>query len=253
MPCFRSRIKGVRQKCVQLYTEISTIAASHRPSLWDKSLGMALTVNNLSVERGGRPILRDVSLTLQAGEVMQLRGPNGSGKSTLIRALCGFLRCEGEVVLNGTPLSDHDAWQDQIAYAGHLDAIKPQLTVAENLSFWAALYGGSVDHAADIFRLHEIWDRPAFVCSAGQKRRLGLARLLVADRPLWLLDEPTVSLDTDMTATVAGVIADHCANGGMVLAATHIDLGIAEAKRLDLQPVPTDTPSNDPFLAEDWA
>ncbi len=213
---------------------------------------MSLTVNNLSCERGGRLILRDVSFTLLSGEVMVLRGPNGAGKSTLIRALCGFLRCEGEATLNAMPLRDRDAWQDQIAYAGHLDAIKPQLTVGENLGFWAALYGGAVDRAAEVFHLREIWDRPAFVCSAGQKRRLGLARLLVADRVLWLLDEPTVSLDTEMTATVAGVIRDHAAAGGMVLAATHIDLGIAGAKTLDLQPVAADSPSDDPFL-EGWA
>ncbi len=212
---------------------------------------MSLTVNNLSCERGGRLILRDVSFSLQAGEIMVLRGPNGAGKSTLIRALCGFLRCDGEATLNAMPLRDRDAWQDQIAYAGHLDAIKPQLTVGENLSFWSALYGGSVDHAAEVFRLTEIWDRPANVCSAGQKRRLGLARLLVAERPLWLLDEPTVSLDADMTATVAGVIRDHAAAGGMVLAATHIDLGLTDTKQLDLLPVSADTPTNDPFL-EGW-
>ena len=213
---------------------------------------MALNVTNLSCERQGRLILRDVSFTLDAGEVMLVRGPNGAGKSTLLRALCRLLHSTGEVTLNGTPLSDRDAWQDQIAYAGHLDAIKPQLTVGENLTFWAGLFGGETTHAASIFRLTEIWDRPAFVCSAGQKRRLGLARLLVTNRPLWLLDEPTVSLDTETTATVANVIRDHATTGGMVLAATHIDLGLEKTKLLELHPNPIDAPTNDPFLAGDW-
>lgn len=185
-----------------------------------------------------------------------LRGPNGSGKSTLLRILAGMIPAEGGVTLNGHSLAeDRDAVQEQIAYAGHLDAIKPQLTVAENLTFWAKLFdGGSVEQAVEQFALAEIWDRPAHTCSAGQKRRLGLARLVVSGRPLWLLDEPTVSLDTETTVRFAGIVKAHCAGGGMALIATHIDLGLDNPREIYIAPNQTrSTPSSDPFLAGDWA
>lgn len=185
-----------------------------------------------------------------------LRGPNGVGKSTLLRVLSGMLAADGEVDLNGTRLSkDRDAIQEQVAYAGHLDAIKPQLTVGENLTFWANLFAGaSIDDAVEKFSLAEIWDRPAHACSAGQKRRLGLARLVVSNRPLWLLDEPTVSLDVETTARFADIITAHCNAGGMALIATHIDLGVANARELRLEPVTEiqHAQTNDPFLSEDW-
>jgi len=217
---------------------------------------MTLNVSNLSCYRGGRLIFADQSFAIGEGEAVMLRGPNGSGKSTLLRALAGMLPAEGEVELNGIALTDdHDGVQEQIAYAGHLDAIKPQLTVAENLTFWARLFdGGSIEKAKELFILDEIWDRPAHACSAGQKRRLGLARLVVSGRPLWLLDEPTVSLDVETTARFAEIIKDHCANGGMALIATHIDLGLDAPREVYLDPSVrrASTPTRDPFLAEGW-
>ena len=216
---------------------------------------MSLNASNLTCYRSGRLIFSGLSFSLENGHAMMLRGPNGVGKSTLLRVLAGMLEAEGEVELNGTKLSDdRDAVQEQIAYAGHLDAIKPQLTVAENLTFWAGLFGGPVDEAVEKFSLAEIWDRPAHACSAGQKRRLGLARLVVSDRPLWLLDEPTVSLDIETTARFAGIIAQHCAAGGMALIATHIDLGLANPRELQLEPLTEaqHAETTDPFLSEDW-
>lgn len=217
---------------------------------------MSLNVSNLACYRTGRLIFSDQSFALNEGEVMMLRGPNGVGKSTLLRALAGMLPFEGDVILNGISLADdHDGMQEQIAYAGHLDAIKPQLTVGENLTFWARLFeGGSVDDAIEQFALAEIWERPAHACSAGQKRRLGLARLVVSGRVLWLLDEPTVSLDTETTARFADIIKAHCAGGGMALIATHIDLGLTGARVITLEPNVgrISAPSADPFLSEDW-
>ena len=217
---------------------------------------MTLNVSNLACFRTGRLIFSDQSFSLSAGEAVMLRGPNGSGKSTLLRALAGMLPFEGDVVLNGVSLAeDHDGVQEQIAYAGHLDAIKPQLTVGENLTFWARLFeGGSIEDAVQQFSLAEIWNRPAHACSAGQKRRLGLARLVVSGRVLWLLDEPTVSLDVETTARFAEIIKAHCAGGGMALIATHIDLGLDAPREIILDPnaVRKSMPSNDPFLSEAW-
>lgn len=217
---------------------------------------MTLNVRNLACYRTGRLIFADQTFTIKAGEAVMLRGPNGSGKSTLLRALAGMLPFEGDIVLNGVELSnDIDGVQEQIAFSGHLDAIKPQLTVAENLTFWARLFaGGSIDDAVEQFSLAEIWDQPAHTCSAGQKRRLGLARLVVSGRPMWLLDEPTVSLDVETTARFADIVKTHCATGGMALIATHIDMGLESPREIYLDPndVKNTQPSHDPFLSEAW-
>ena len=217
---------------------------------------MTLDVQNLTLLRGGRRIVADLSFQVTSGEAVLLRGPNGVGKSTLLRALCGLLPVEeGDVRFDGTPLTDRDAWVAQIAYAGHADALKPQLTVAENIRFWAGLFGGEPEHALTAFNLSEIADRPVFACSAGQKRRTGLARLALAgDRRLWRLDEPTVSLDAQTVSLVGDVIRAHLSRGGMALIATHIDLGL-DGRVLELsKPTPSkDRQTDDPFLAEGFA
>ena len=217
---------------------------------------MRLEVNNLGCLRGGRRVLKEVSFDLQSGEAMLLRGPNGAGKSTLLRVLAGLIPYDrGEIVLDGKPISHRDQIQEQIAYTGHLDAIKPAMSVEENLAFWAQLFGTQIStETMTTFRLAEIADRPAHLCSAGQKRRLGLARLAVSNRPLWLLDEPTVSLDREMSSVFSTHVSAHCAAGGMALIATHIDLAIEAAGELLLAPISSDDPSHDdPFMAEDWA
>jgi heme exporter protein A len=217
---------------------------------------MGLAVTDLACRRAGRRVLAGVSFELAAGPALALRGPNGAGKSTLLRALAGLLPlAAGVVTLDGLSLgADADAWADRVAYAGHLDAIKPQLTLAENLGFWAALFGarpGAVAAALAAADLAALADRPAYACSAGQKRRLGLARLLLAPRRLWLLDEPTVSLDAAATARFAAQVREHCAAGGMAIVATHVDLGLAGAGELPLAaPIAAVADAADPFLAD---
>lgn len=219
---------------------------------------MGLSVENLSCARAGRPVLRGLCFDVAPGQAMLLRGPNGAGKSTLLRALAGLLPARGAITLDGlSRAAAPDLFAERIAYAGHLDAIKPQLTVAENLRFWAALFGGGdIAAALDAFDLAAIADRPAHVCSAGQKRRLGLARLLVCKRRLWLLDEPTVALDAAARGRFAAAVRAHCATGGLALIATHVDLGLGETPELALSPLSAAdgvAAAADPFLAGTWA
>ncbi len=215
---------------------------------------MGLTVTDLSCSRGGRSILHRLSFTLACGETLLLHGPNGAGKSTLLRALAGLLPSSGRVALDDRALGC-DARAEAVVYAGHLDAIKPPLTVAENLAFWARLFGGDAAPALAAFALGPLADRPAHLCSAGQKRRLGLARLLVAPRRLWLLDEPTVSLDAGAIARLLSALRAHAADGGLAIIATHVPLDLAPARELTLGPEGVSGPGapTDPFLGGAWA
>lgn len=188
---------------------------------------MDLVIDHLSCARGGVPVLQDVSFTLGPGQVLALRGPNGIGKTTLLRTIAGL-----QPALTGQVRFD----RDQITYGAHADGLKATLTVRENLTFWARVHGtGPIDQALAAFDLTELEDRQAQNLSAGQKRRLGLARLLVSGRALWALDEPTVSLDQNSVALFSDCIRAHCSRGGMALIATHIELGLG-ADVLDLTP-----------------
>ncbi len=186
---------------------------------------LELVVSDLTCARGGVPVLSGVSFRVAAGEAALLRGPNGSGKTTLLRTLAGLQPpLEGEVSLP----------PEEIAYAAHADGLKATLTVEENLRFWASVYGtGDIAEALERFRLADLARRPAQNLSAGQKRRLGLARLLVMGRKVWLLDEPTVSLDVASVGLFAGAVRAHLDAGGLALIATHIDLGF-EAREIDV-------------------
>lgn len=189
---------------------------------------MTLKVARLTIARGGVPVLADVSFDLNAGEVLILRGPNGVGKTTLLRSIAGL-----QMGLSGTVTGA----EDQIAYAAHSDGLKAMLSVRENLMFWAEVFGQSdISNALKAFDLGDLADRMAGTLSAGQKRRLGLARLLVTGRPIWVLDEPTVSLDVASVEMFGAAVLAHLRGGGMALIATHIDLGLEGAKILDVTP-----------------
>ncbi|GAB5445709.1 heme ABC exporter ATP-binding protein CcmA [Gymnodinialimonas sp.] len=207
---------------------------------------MVLTVTDLACARGPAQVLAGVSFSLTSGEALILRGPNGAGKTTLLRTLAGLTP-----PLAGTLACAEGA----IAYAAHADGLKAQLSVAENLSFWAGIFGTTtIAPAIEAFALAPLADRLAGELSAGQKRRLSLARLLVTGRPVWALDEPTVSLDVENTARFARAVEAHLETGGAAIIATHIDLGLPRARTLDITPfiakgLPADDPfADDPFL-----
>lgn len=187
-----------------------------------------LTLRDLGASRGGVPLLEGLSLVLAPGRALVLRGPNGAGKTTLLRTLAGLQPpLEGSFEVEG----------ESLTYAGHADGIKAMLTVEENLSFWASVHGGGdVAAAVAAMNLGALRQRRGADLSAGQKRRLGLARLCVTGRRLWLLDEPTVSLDAASVALFAAMLRGHLAGGGAAVLATHIDLGLPEAEVLDLGP-----------------
>ncbi|MCC6002017.1 MAG: heme ABC exporter ATP-binding protein CcmA, partial [Pararhodobacter sp.] len=175
-----------------------------------------------------------------------LRGPNGAGKTTLLRILAGLAPpAAGSVLVE----------EESTAFAGHADGIKATLSVAENLAFWAAVFGTrDIAPALAAFELEPLAGRRAQDLSAGQKRRLGLARMLVTGRPLWLMDEPTVSLDVASVARFASAVRAHCAGGGAAIIATHVDLGLPEARVLDLAPYRARPEAEtNPFLDETWA
>ncbi|APZ54237.1 heme ABC exporter ATP-binding protein CcmA [Salipiger abyssi] len=189
---------------------------------------MMLSVRDLAVSRGGVPVLEGVSFDLAAGRALVLRGPNGSGKTTLLRTVAGLQPAhEGRIEGAG----------ERIAYAGHSDGLKAMLSVTENLRFWAQVFGTKeISDALRDFDLEALSDRPAGTLSAGQKRRLGLARLMVTGRPVWVLDEPTVSLDAASVALFAAAVRRHLEAGGAALMATHIELGLEEAEIFDVTP-----------------
>jgi heme exporter protein A len=194
---------------------------------------MRLSGRGLKCVRGSREVFAGLAFEASAGEVLTVTGANGSGKTSLLRLIAGLLMpAEGEVALEGGEAELTLA--EQAHYLGHRDALKPALSVLENLSFWRDFLGGEVFDAGDSLRavgLDHAANLPAAYLSAGQRRRLSLARLLAVRRPIWLLDEPTAALDAAGQALFAGLMRDHLANGGLIVAATHGPLGI-EAREL---------------------
>ncbi len=196
---------------------------------------MRLRTEQLGCVRGGRSLFRDLSFEVAAGEAMVVTGPNGAGKTSLLRIIAGLLSpAGGKVALADSELPLSEACH----FLSHHDGVKGALTVLENLSFYRSLLGGE-NGAAPLAALSRLGlgalgDLPAYVLSAGQKRRLALSRLIAAPRPIWLLDEPTASLDRAGQEVLAGMIGEHRARGGMVVAATHLPLDLDDARNLSL-------------------
>lgn len=212
---------------------------------------MTLSVDSICISRAGRRILSDVSCVVDPGHALILRGPNGIGKTTLLRCLAGFVPADhGRARFQDAATDAADGLQDHVAFAGHSDGIKGQLTVRENLRFWQALCRAqSADPAIAAFGLADILDRDAHACSAGQKRRLGLARLVLSGRAIWLLDEPSVSLDSAAKLALSRAITTHLDRGGIALISTHEADLVADATTLDLAPFAAKH-APDPFLDE---
>lgn len=197
---------------------------------------MQLVAENLAGERGGETIFCDLSFSLESGQALVVTGPNGSGKSTLLRIICGLLPAEaGSITLSdqGESLPVRAACH----YLGHQNAMKPALSVRENLGFWQKFHG---DDTCDIAEALEAVDLPGVeylpfgYLSTGQKRRVSIAKLLISHRPLWIVDEPTAGLDKASEARFAQLMHAHMREGGMVIAATHIPLGLDGVKTLDM-------------------
>jgi heme exporter protein A len=199
---------------------------------------MRLRAWDLAIERGGRRLFSGLSFAADQGSALVVTGPNGSGKSSLLRALCGLLPLES----GGCALEGGDPERsvgEEAHYLGHADGLKGALTAGENLAFWAGALGGDPSREAQNAALLQVGlahviDFPVRVLSAGQKRRVALARLLVAHRPIWLLDEPTTALDAAAQTAFAAIMRSYLDGGGIVVAATHAPLGLAGASQLAL-------------------
>jgi heme exporter protein A len=216
---------------------------------------MNLSGLDLTCIRGGRRVFSGINFSVDSGEALVLTGPNGAGKSSLLRVIAGLIRpAEGRLLLKGGDAEM--SLGEQAHYVGHLDPLKPALTVTENLSFWARFLNGKVagdprlaERALETVSLADLADLPAGYLSAGQRRRLSLARLLAVPRPIWLLDEPTTALDAASQDRLRALMQAHLLGGGMIVAATHGPLGLADCAELRLgtpstgteQATPSDT------------
>lgn len=192
-----------------------------------------ISVDALAASRGVRMLFEGLSFTVETGEVVELRGPNGSGKSTLLRIMAGLTRPQAGAVRLGRAEDDLS-----LHYLGHTDAIKPNETAEEQARFWARFFGRSEAAAREALERLGLTSRarvPGRGLSAGQRRRLALTRLLIDPRPVWLLDEPVSALDTQGRACVEALVAEHCAGGGMVVAAMH-GPGFAGSRSVDIAP-----------------
>ena len=196
---------------------------------------MRLSASALHCQRGGREVLAGVSFRIAAGEALLVQGPNGAGKTTLLRTLAGLLRLSaGRIELAGG--DPERTLAEQAHYLGHLDALKPALTVTENLLFWRDFLGGAGDFRAALatLGLEPLADLPAAYLSAGQRRRLSIARLIAVHRPIWLLDEPAAALDIGAKGQLSALMQAHLSKGGIVVAATHGPIGVEPANELRL-------------------
>jgi heme exporter protein A len=204
---------------------------------------MRLSAVELACRRGGRDVFAGVGFSVASGEVLTISGRNGAGKSSLLRTVAGPLRiAAGRLTLEGGDAELTIA--EQAHYLGHQDALKPSLSVAENLRFWAGFLGAplvDVREPLDAVGLDAVADLPAAYLSAGQRRRLSIARLIAVKRPIWLLDEPMSTLDAAAQDRLTALMRAHLAADGLILAATHGPIGLGDTQELrldDLRPVP---------------
>ena len=206
---------------------------------------LRLEVEDLAVERGGRRVLERVSFSAGPGDYVEVTGPNGAGKTSMLRALAGLIKPrDGRIGIAGNfgPI-DPDERALQMHVVGHRDGLKGPLTVAEHALFWKRLYGGGDELAVlDRVGLKPLMQRPVRTLSAGQARRLALSRLLIAPRPLWLLDEPAASLDIQARAWLLGLVSDHLAGGGIVIAAVHDPIGVRPTRSIALNGIVATAP-----------
>ena len=197
---------------------------------------MQLSGIDLACIRGGREVFTGLGFALGAGEALLVTGRNGAGKSSLLRMIAGLVHVAGGrlELQRGDP---ELTLAEQTHYLGHQDALKPSLTVAENLAFWARYLGGEGEPpqaALATVGLDELAELPAAYLSAGQRRRLSIARLVAVKRPIWLLDEPTSALDRAAQERLAELMAEHLAGGGLIVAAAHGPIGLERARELQL-------------------
>jgi heme exporter protein A len=202
---------------------------------------MRLSASDLACRRGGRDVFAGVGFSVASGEGLTISGRNGAGKSSLLRMVVGLLRvAHGRIALEG---GDPELTVgEQAHYLGHQDALKPSLSVGENLQFWSSFLGAAAADSGEVLAavgLDGVADLPAAYLSAGQRRRLSIARLLAVKRPIWLLDEPASTLDAAAQARLTELMRAHLAGGGLILAATHGALGLDGARELRLSQTPS--------------